>query len=38
VKKPGGGKKMHSVLEGVFTPFVIVPICISSPNRAMWVC
>jgi hypothetical protein len=37
VKKPGCGKKMHLDLERVSTPFAIVPICISSPNRTIWV-
>ena len=32
MNKPGCGKKMHSVFEGVFP----VPVCISRPNRAKW--
>ena len=32
LKKPGGGKKMHSVFE-VFFP---VPMCILRTNQAKW--
>ena len=32
LKKPGGGKNMHSVFERFFP----VPMCILRPNRAKW--
>ena len=33
LNNPGGGKNMHSVLEGLG----LQPMCISSPNLTKWV-